>query len=63
MALGEKVSERRVLITTCLVDLLDVAINLVVAILTGSVVLLAEFFQGRADLTAAGLLLVGHKRA
>lgn len=63
MASSEKVSERRVLITTFLVDLLDVAINLVVAILTGSVVLLAEFFQGLADLTAAGLLLVGHKRA
>ena len=63
MASGGKVSEKRVLITTFLVDLLDVAINLVVAILTGSVVLLAEFFQGLADLTAAGLLLIGHKRA
>ena len=63
MASGGKVSEQRVLITTFLVDLLDVAINLVVAILTGSVVLLAEFFQGLADLTAAGLLLIGHKRS
>src|SRR5688572_32932438 len=63
MTSGGKVSEQRVLITTFLVDLLDVAINLVVAILTGSVVLLAEFFQGLADLTAAGLLLVGYKRA
>jgi len=42
---------------------LDAAINLVVAILTGSAVMLAEFFQGLADLTAAGLLLVGHKRS
>jgi len=57
------VSEQRVLITTFLVDLLDVVINLVVAIMTGSVVLLAEFFQGLADLTAAGLLLIGHKRS
>jgi cation diffusion facilitator family transporter len=63
MASGGKVSEQRVLITTFLVDLLDVAVNLVVAILTGSVVLLAEFFQGLADLTAAGLLLIGHKRS
>lgn len=63
MASGGKVSEQRVLITTFLVDLLDVVINLVVAILTGSAVLLAEFFQGLADLTAAGLLLIGHKRA
>ena len=58
-----KVSEQRVLVTTFLVDLLDVAINLVVAILTGSVVMLAEFFQGLADLTAAALLLIGYKRA
>ena len=63
MTSGGKVSEQRVLITTFLVDLLDAAINLVVAILTGSVVLLAEFFQGLADLTAAGLLLIGHKRS
>ena len=58
-----KVSEQRVLVTTFLVDLLDVAINLVVAIVTGSVVMLAEFFQGLADLTAAGLLLIGYKRS
>ena len=63
MTSGGKVSEQRVLITTFLVDLLDAAINLVVAILTGSAVMLAEFFQGLADLTAAGLLLVGHKRS
>ena len=57
------ISEKRVLVTTFVVDLLDVAINLIVAILTGSVVMLAEFFQGLADLTAAALLLVGHKRS
>lgn len=61
--MSDKVSEQRVLITTFLVDLLDVAINLVVAIVTGSVVMLAEFFQGLADLTAAALLLVGYKRS
>ena len=63
MSSGGEISEKRVLVTTFVVDLLDVAINLVVAILTGSVVMLAEFFQGLADLTAAALLLVGHKRS
>lgn len=58
-----KISEQRVLVTTFFVDLLDVALNLIVAILTGSVVMLSEFFQGLADLTAAALLLVGYKRA
>jgi divalent metal cation (Fe/Co/Zn/Cd) transporter len=57
------VSEQKVLITTFLVDLLDVALNLVVAIVTGSMVMLSEFFQGLADLTAAALLLVGYKRS
>ena len=63
MGATRKISEKRVLVTTFIVDLLDVAINLVVAILTGSVVMLAEFFQGLADLTAAALLLIGHKRS
>src|SRR5918994_4106255 len=59
----KKISERRVLVTTFWVDLLDVALNLSVAILTGSVVMLSEFFQGLADLTAAAFLLVGFKRS
>jgi cation diffusion facilitator family transporter len=58
-----KISERRVLVTTFWVDLLDVALNLSVAILTGSVVMLSEFFQGLADLTAAAFLLVGYRRS
>ena len=58
-----KISERRVLVTTFWVDVLDVALNLFVAILTGSVVMLSEFFQGLADLTAAAFLLVGYKRS
>jgi cation diffusion facilitator family transporter len=58
-----KISERRVLVTTFWVDLLDVLLNLSVAILTGSVVMLSEFFQGLADLTAAAFLLVGYKRS
>src|ERR671914_254740 len=58
-----KISERRVLVTTFWVDLLDVALNLSVAILTGSVVMLSEFFQGLADLTAAAFLMVGYKRS
>jgi cation diffusion facilitator family transporter len=50
-------------VTTFWVDLLDVVLNLSVAILTGSVVMLSEFFQGLADLTAAAFLLVGYRRS
>src|SRR5688572_556739 len=56
-------SEPRVLVGTCLVVLLDVVLNLVMAIVTGSVVMLSEFFQVLADLTAAAFLLVGYKRS
>lgn len=59
----KNISQYRVVVTSFLVDLLDVVINLGVALLTGSVVMLSEFFQGLADLTAAGFLLVGHKRS
>lgn len=63
MSADTTISEYRVVATSFFVDLLDVVLNLVVAILTGSVVMLSEFFQGVADLTAAGFLLVGQNRA
>jgi cation diffusion facilitator family transporter len=63
MTSKRKISERRVLVTTFWVDLVDVVLNLSVAILTGSVIMLSEFFQGVADLTAASFLLVGYKRS
>lgn len=59
----KRISEYRVVVTSFLVDLLDVVLNLTVAVLTGSVVMLTEFFQGVADLTSAGILLVGHKKS
>ncbi|KKR74572.1 MAG: Cation diffusion facilitator family transporter, partial [Candidatus Curtissbacteria bacterium GW2011_GWD1_40_8] len=57
------ISAKKVLVTSFLVDLLDIAMNLAVAIITGSVVMLAELLQGIADLTAAGFLLIGLKRS
>lgn len=52
-------SASKVIITSFLVDLLDVLTNLTVAILSGSVVMIAETLQGLADLAAAGFLLIG----
>lgn len=57
----KKVSARKVIITSFLVDVVDVSLNLTIAILTGSVVMLAEMLQGLADLTATGFLLIGLK--
>lgn len=56
-------SIKKVLLTSFFVDLLDVTMNVFIAILTGSVVMLAETFEGLADLCSAGLLLIGFKRS
>lgn len=54
-----KVSTERVIITSFLVDLIDVLTSVLVAFFTGSVVMLAQVLEGLADLTASGFLLIG----
>ena len=44
-----KISVRRVVVASCLVNVLDVVTNLVVAWLTGSAVVFAEMAQALAD--------------
>lgn len=58
-----QISAKRVVWTSFLVDLLDILVNVVVALITGSVVMVAELFQGVSDFVASGLLLVGLKRS
>lgn len=57
------VSARRVVVTSFVVDLSDVAFNILIAIISGSVVMLTEGLQGSADLTTSALLWVGVQRA
>jgi cation diffusion facilitator family transporter len=54
-----KISSKRAVLTSFLVDLGDIALNVTAMIITGSVVLLAEALEGASDLVASGLLLVG----
>jgi cation diffusion facilitator family transporter len=54
---------RRVLLTSFFVDILDVIMNATIAIITGSVVMLAETLEGFADMCSAGLLLLGFKKS
>lgn len=61
--LSTKISAKRVIITSILVDLLDVILNILVAILSGSVVMVARSLEGFVDLVAAGLLFVGLHRS
>jgi len=56
-------SSRKVVTVSFLVDLLDVILSLVVTILSGSVVMLAQVLEGVADLVSSGLLLVGLARS
>lgn len=57
-----RVTAKKVILTSFFVDLLDIVIGILVAILTGSMVLLAELFQGASDLLSSGLLIIGLKR-
>lgn len=57
------ISTKRVLITSFTVDLIDFITNVLVAIFTGSAVMLVEAMQGLADLTSVFLLMLGFKRS
>jgi cation diffusion facilitator family transporter len=54
-----KISSQRTILTSFLVDLGDIALNVTAMIITGSVVLLAEALEGGSDLVASGVLFVG----
>jgi cation diffusion facilitator family transporter len=58
-----KVSDTRVVGTSLLVSIFDVVLNLLVAIVTGSAVMIAQALQGMSDLISGGLLLLGVKRS
>jgi len=55
----KKISSGKTVWTSFLVDLGDIILNVIVMITTGSVVMLAEAFEGLSDLVASGLLLIG----
>lgn len=58
-----KISSSYVLKVSFLVDILDIILSLVVAILSGSVVMLSQVLEGISDLISSGLLLVGLARS
>ncbi len=60
--MSSRITAKRVVLTSFFVDLLDIVLNVTVALLTGSVVMVAEFFQAIADLISSAFLLVGLKR-
>ncbi len=62
MYTSSHITAKRVILTSFFVDLLDIVLNVTVALLTGSVVMVAEFFQAVADLVSSAFLWVGLKR-
>jgi cation diffusion facilitator family transporter len=61
--MAKRISSNKTVWTSFLVDLGDIILNVVVMVITGSVVMLAEAFEGLSDLVASGLLLIGLRRS
>ncbi len=59
----KRLSARRIILTSFLVDILDIFVSFFVAILSGSVVMVTQVLEGIADLTASGFLLIGLSRS
>ena len=58
-----RISAERVVLTSFVVDLTDILFNVIVAVLSGSVVMLSQALQGGADLLTSTLLLIGLERS
>lgn len=56
-------SDTQVVATSLIVSVFDVVLNLIVALITGSTVLLSQSLQGLSDLITGGILLLGVKRS
>lgn len=59
----KKVSSNLVVLVSFAVDILDILLSLGVALLSGSVVMLAQVLEGFSDLISSGLLLIGLSRS
>jgi cation diffusion facilitator family transporter len=59
----QKITSKRVILTSFVVDLLDIILNFIVAALSGSVIMLTEVLEGIADLVSSGFLMIGFYRS
>lgn len=59
----QRISSKKVILTSFVVDLLDVVLNFSIAILSGSVVMLTQVLEGAADLASSGFLIIGFYRS
>lgn len=61
--MSKTLSDVRVVATSLVVSVSDVVLNFIVALLTGSTVMLTQALQGTSDLVTGGILYVGVKRS
>jgi len=61
--MSKKISQRKVVLISFIVDLIDVGSNLIVAILTGSATIFSEMAQGVADSIGSMFLVIGQRRS
>ncbi len=61
--MAKTISDTRVVVTSLCVSISDVVLNFVVAMVTGSTVLLSQSLQGLSDLITGGILLLGVRRS
>jgi len=55
----KRISAKKTVTTSFFVDLADIIVNVIVMLITGSVIMLAEALEGGSDLVASAALLIG----
>ncbi len=59
----QRISSKKVILTSFLVDLSDLLLNFFIALISGSVVMLTQVFEAVSDLISSGFLLIGFYRS
>jgi cation diffusion facilitator family transporter len=59
----QRITTKKVIITSVVVDVIDVILNFSIAVLSGSVVMMTQVLEGVSDLASSGLLLIGFNRS
>ena len=59
----QRITSQKVLLTSFIVDILDIVLSLSVAILSGSIIMVTQVLEGVSDLASSGFLMVGFYRS
>ena len=59
----QRITTKKVIVTSVAVDVIDVILNFSIAVLSGSVVMMTQVLEGVSDLASSGLLLIGFNRS